>query len=186
MTSASGPKDRQRKITAAFLGYRSFLERIVSRILKGADANVQDVVQDTFLRCYEAASEQDIRFPKSFLTRTATNLALNRLQCADYRLVDHVEDIEALDVYLGDDPSHNPVETLCADRQRFLDFCNAVGALPAKCRHAFLLKKVYGLSQGEIARTLRVSESTVEKHVAKGLLLCMDYMNRKAGGKDST
>jgi RNA polymerase sigma-70 factor (ECF subfamily) len=47
-----------------------------------------------------------------------------------------------------------------------------VAQLPLQCRRAFLLKKVYGLSQKEIAGYLGISESTVEKHVAKGLLHC--------------
>ena len=180
MTTLKGSgNDRQRALTAAFLGYRSVLERIVSRVLKRTDNNVQDIVQDTFLHCYEAASKHEIQFPKSFMVRTATNLALNRVQRADVRLVDHVEDIEALDVYSTSGLSDNPVEESYAARERFLDFCNAVGKLPGKCRQAFLLKKVYGLSQSEIARQMQISESTVEKHVAKGLLLSMEYMNEQ-------
>jgi len=40
-------------------------------------------------------------------------------------------------------------------------------------------KRVYGLSQKEIAQYLSLSESTVEKHVAKGLLKSSQYMERK-------
>jgi len=39
-----------------------------------------------------------------------------------------------------------------------------------------VLKKVYGLSQKEIAEYLGISQSTVEKHVAKGLLMCVQAM----------
>ncbi len=175
--------DRQRELTAAFLGYRSVLERIISRIMKRTDANVEDIVQDTFLHCYEAASAQQIHFPKTFMARTARNLALNRSQRADIKLVDHVEDIESLDVSGVNGLSENPVEDSCAARERFLLFCSALETLSGKCRQAFLLKKVYGLSQSEIARHMGISESTVEKHVAKGLLLCMEYMNRKSRTK---
>ena len=35
---------------------------------------------------------------------------------------------------------------------------------------------MYGLSQSEIAKYLNISESTVEKHVAKGLLKSVQYM----------
>src|SRR3546814_8845974 len=40
-----------------------------------------------------------------------------------------------------------------------------IAALPAKCREAFVLRKVQGLSQREIAGRMRISENTVEKHV---------------------
>lgn len=177
-TGKGAAGDRQRKLTAAFLGYRSVLECIVSRILRRTDANVQDIVQETFLHCYESAGTQDIQHPKSFMARTATNLALNLTQRADVRLVDHVEDIEALDVYSVTGLSENPIEDSYAARERFLDFCHAADTLPAKCRQAFLLKKVYGLSQSEISCKMGISESTVEKHVAKGLVLCIEYMKQ--------
>lgn len=182
-TSQGGGAGRQRELTAAFLGYRPVLSRIISKILKRTDTNVEDIVQDTFLHCYEAASGQEIQFPKSFMARTATNLALNRMQRAEVRLVDQVEDLDSLDVYSTGYPLDNPVEACCAAREQLEDFCRAVETLPGKCRRAFLLKKVYGLSQSEIARQMGISDSTVEKHVAKGLLLCLEYMNHKPRAK---
>ncbi len=45
---------------------------------------------------------------------------------------------------------------------------------PTQCRRVFVLKKIYGLSQEEIAAELGIAQSTVEKHIAKGLLLCRE------------
>jgi DNA-binding transcriptional ArsR family regulator len=42
---------------------------------------------------------------------------------------------------------------------------------------------VYRLSHDEIAEVLGVSHSTIEKHVAKGLVRCRDYL-RDAGMLD--
>jgi RNA polymerase sigma-70 factor (ECF subfamily) len=39
------------------------------------------------------------------------------------------------------------------------------------------LKRVYGLSQREIAERLGISQSTVEKQVAKGLFMCATFMD---------
>jgi DNA-directed RNA polymerase specialized sigma24 family protein len=39
-----------------------------------------------------------------------------------------------------------------------------------------VLRKVYKLSHAEIAEVLGVSHSTIEKHVAKGLMRCRDYL----------
>src|SRR3546814_20809608 len=55
-----------------------------------------------------------------------------------------------------------------------------IAALPAKCREAFVLRKVQGLSQREIAGRLRISENTVEKHVGTGLRLLMRSLARDA------
>ena len=175
--------ERQRELTASFLGYRPVLERVVLRIMKTANANVDDVVQDTFLKCFEAARKQEILFPKAFMVRTAMNLALNLCQRADVALVDHVEDLDELDVLTVGGLPNDPVEASCDARERFLAFCSALDTLPARCRQAFVLKKVYGLSQSEVAQQLGISESTVEKQVAKGLFLCAEYMNRKPCAK---
>ena len=48
----------------------------------------------------------------------------------------------------------------------------AVARLPTRCRQVFTLRKVYGLSQKEIAAELNISENTVEQHLAKGMRLC--------------
>ena len=40
----------------------------------------------------------------------------------------------------------------------------------------FVLRKVHKLSHAEISEVLGVSESTIEKHVAKGLVRCRDYL----------
>jgi RNA polymerase sigma-70 factor (ECF subfamily) len=40
----------------------------------------------------------------------------------------------------------------------------------------FVLRKVHKLSHAEIAQVLGVSHSTIEKHVAKGLMRCREYL----------
>ena len=60
--------------------------------------------------------------------------------------------------------------------QKFLSFCRAVSTLPVICRKVFILKKVYGLSQKEIATFLDIAPSTVEKHIARGMNVTADYM----------
>jgi RNA polymerase sigma-70 factor (ECF subfamily) len=143
----------------------------VARIVQTRD--VEDIVQETFLRCYQAAAKATIRHPRSFMLTTAKNLALNHLAKADNRLVRGVACIDesAIPLY-RDEPSRSEPELL----EEFHLLCRAVCALPLQCRRAFLLKKVYGLSRKEIASHMGISESTVQKHVAKGVLLCAEYL----------
>ena len=61
-------------------------------------------------------------------------------------------------------------------KERFLLFCRATEQLSSSIRKCFILKKVYGMSQKEIADQMQLSQSTVEKHIAKGLLQTMLYM----------
>lgn len=59
----------------------------------------------------------------------------------------------------------------------FEGFCRAAAALPPQCRQVLVLRKVYGLSQREVAVHLDISVSTVEKHLAKALVRCGGYLD---------
>lgn len=126
------------------------------------------------MRCYEASRTTDIRYPRSFLLTTAKNLAINHVVRADSTLTDKVASF---------DDSTVPLFTQALDynaesQEQFLLLCRAVSELPLQCRRAFILKKVYGLSRKEIAEYMGITESTVQKHVAKGLLLCSEYLEK--------
>jgi RNA polymerase sigma-70 factor (ECF subfamily) len=158
-------------LASVYMGFRSALARAVARIVRRTD--VEDILQEAFVRSFEAGQRSDIRDMRAFLMRTATNLALNHAARKEHRSTAPLEELA-----VDDEPrAHDlPLDAqIDADRE-FLAFCRAVGSLPEQCRRAFILRKVYGLSQQEIARELGVSESTVEKHIAKGLLLCRERL----------
>jgi RNA polymerase sigma-70 factor (ECF subfamily) len=48
----------------------------------------------------------------------------------------------------------------------------------------FTLRRVYGLSQREVADRLGIAESTVEKHMAKGFLIMLDLFRH--GGNEAS
>jgi RNA polymerase sigma factor (sigma-70 family) len=163
-------------LLSAFLECRASLRRAVGRIVKPHD--IEDIVQETFIRSYEAAGKSSIQHPRSFMFKTARNLALNHISCAESRLTRTIEDFSDSDVF----PSTEPLESSYEAREQYLLFCSAVRQLPVQCRRAFLLKKVYGLSQKEIAEYLGISQSTAEKHIAKGMLICRQYMRVRSHG----
>jgi RNA polymerase sigma factor (sigma-70 family) len=156
-------------LLAAFLDCRRALARVVGRVVKPHD--IDDILQETFIRAYVASQRSEIRHPRSFMLKTARNLALNHATSA-YATRTEMADFSSSEVYTTTESPESEFES----RERFLGFCRAVRALPAQCRRVFVLKKVYGLSQQEIAAYLGVSESTVEKHVAKGLVMCAELM----------
>lgn len=149
---------------------RRDLEHLVRGIVNRSD--IEDIVQETFVRSYEAERDRPIRHPRAFMFRTAKHIALNHIQRSDQRLVDSFEDFIEPDALMQSES----VEAQFESKERFVMFCRAVRTLPAQCRRAFILKKVYGLSQKEVAEYLGIAESTVEKHVAKGLLDCWTYL----------
>jgi RNA polymerase sigma factor (sigma-70 family) len=157
----------------SFLTARPLLIRFIGRIVRPDE--IEDIVQETFVLSYAAAREQQIANPRAFMLRIATNIALNHVTRAERKLNCSLDDLNGMDL-----SSHiDSVEARCQSEERFLVFCRAVADLPVCCRRVFILKKVYGLRQSEIAEYLGLSPSTIEKHVARGMLLTAQYMLSK-------
>jgi RNA polymerase sigma factor (sigma-70 family) len=158
---------------AALSAFRAKLTRLFSRLSNRHD--VDDLLQEAFMRSNEAAGRPTVRNnPRAFLLRAANNLGLSPVARATNRLNAQKEDLTVPEVWQlsNESPESQPDAT-----QRFVTLCRAVGGLSEQCRRAFILKKVYGLSQQEIADRLGIPRSTVEKHLANGLMMCRDYMD---------
>jgi RNA polymerase sigma factor (sigma-70 family) len=156
----------------SFLAYRTQLLRYIGRIVRPHE--IEDIVQETFVQSFTASRQQPIRNPRAFMFRTARNLALNSINRAEHRLACSMEIVDEGEF----ESEHDLVEDKYESDQRFHSFCKAVSLLPDACRKAFVLKKVYGLSQKEIAQHMGIAESTVEKHIAKGMSTTAAYLQQ--------
>jgi RNA polymerase sigma-70 factor (ECF subfamily) len=155
----------------AFLKCRQLLSRFIGRVV--APSDIEDIVQETFIRSMQAGVVRRIDHPKAFMFRTARNLALNHVQRLDNRVRPHMVDVLDVDLQLATET----LEAQFESHERFAYFCHAISKLPTKCRSAFILRKVYGLSQKEVAGFLEMTEGNVEKHVSRGLMRCIEYMD---------
>lgn len=158
--------------------HRGALHRYLRRFTSGAE-DVEDLVQETYVRMYALQEFWKVDSPRALLFRIAHNMAVERARRQTTQATDSVADFELLNVYSSEAPADEQIDA----RRRFESFCAAVDRLPPLCRRVFVLRKVYRLSHDEIAEVLGVSHSTIEKHVAKGLPRCRDYM-RAAGSMD--
>lgn len=160
-------------ISEIYLSLRQSLLRAVSRIVPPHE--IEDVVQETYVRLCQVGNVEEIRNPRSYMLKMVRNLALDHVKRAEHRLsVRWDEDPEQ--GYTGANVNADDVFQQSCAREEFAHFCEAVRHLPAQCRRVFVLKKVYGYSQREIAQELELSESTVEKHVALGVRRCHEFM----------
>ncbi len=172
MTKMANKKNNKNKLTDIFLDYKNTIRGFISRIVKTDD--IDDIVQETFVRSYEANLKKEIKYARSYMLKTAQNLAFNHNAKWDNKFNDSIEDFVEPPVELTSATFEDDYES----KERFLSFCRATDQLSSSVRKCFILKKVYGLSQKEIAQYLQLSESTVEKHVAKGLLKSVQYMKK--------
>ncbi len=163
-------------IHRVFVENEAALRRLLARYLPRRQ-DIDDISQETFLHAFAAENERPIRAPKAYLFRVAKNLALNALKKKAVTTTDYIEDFESSEVLL--DNRQPAVDDQVSDRQRLVILSEAMMALPPRCRRAFVMRKVDGLSYKDIATRLGLSESTVEKHVATGLMKCMETLKRQ-------
>jgi len=169
-------------VSSVFLSIRTVLARAVSHIVPPKE--IEDIVQETYVRVCQVEKPDEIMHPRSFLLKTARNLALDHIKRAETRLsvsMDEDMELELPELHGRHDDTYDRV----AAKEEFGHFCEAVRQLPLQCRKAFVLKKVYGYSQKEIAASLGISESTVEKHIANGIKRCTLFMASRSKPKES-
>lgn len=168
-------------IYRAFLEHQTAIRRVIARYCAHPE-DIEDLAQHTFLRGFAAETKTRIREPKAFLLRIARNLALSEIKRHGRRFTDSLEDCEISEV-LKDDRQASAEDRLDATR-KLAALSMAVAQLPPDCRDVLLMRKVEQLRFKQIATRLNVSVSTVEKRVAKALVLCAAVLRRE--GYDPT
>ncbi len=169
------------RLIDVYLGLRGQLARLVMRIVPPKE--VEDIVQETYVRICRVDDQEFIGEPRSYLLRTARNLALDHVKRSESRLTAGA-DMDALPLAEIPVPSEaDPTYTQAASDEEFALFCEAVRSLPRQCRRAFVLKKVYGYTLREIMAEMGLAQATVETHITNGTKRCVQYMRKRQEGR---
>lgn len=166
-------------ITEAYVKYESAIKRFVSKFLPRPH-DIEDVSQEAFLKAYVAERKRQIDEPKSYLFRVAKHIAISQLRKNARQPLSYIEDFDLIDV-VG---STSTTEDEVLAHQRLGLRCDAVAALTPQVRRAYLMRKVYGMSHKEIAAGLNISKSTVEKHLAKGIMQCERFVRERTAQEE--
>lgn len=164
-------------VESVYLEIRASLVRYATRYFRRSQ-EAEDVVQEAFVKVIQAQRKREIRSPKSYLFRTTRNLALAQIGKSSYKLTDEVGDILTESELLASQTLEEQFEA----RENFEIFCRAVRSLPVKCRRAFVLCRVYGFSQKEVAARMGVGLGTVEGHLSRATRRCVDFMEAEQSG----
>ncbi len=173
-------KNRDNRFEEVFLDSYASLKSVISRYLKRPE-DVEDIVQEVFVRTYAAKRKSRILNLRAYFFTTARNLSLKHKALHANKMTDQLDDLGISEVY----DYRMTLESLYEANEQFGIFCEAVRELPPQCRRVLILKKVYGLSHVEIAERLNITVSTANQHLAKAIAKCTLYM-RERGYMDET
>jgi RNA polymerase sigma-70 factor (ECF subfamily) len=142
-------------------------------------ADLEDVVQEAYLRVLRAREECEIQSPKAFFFATARNLALARLRHRAIVRENPIAETDRLGIL--DENADIPHSVEQAEELAILT--QAIQSLPARCRQVLTLRKLYGLSQKEVAARLGIAEHTVEAQSTIGLRRLAEFFERLERGR---
>lgn len=138
-----------------------------------SEQDADDLVQEAWVRMAVYQQEQVVLEPEAFLMRTAINLSID----AHRMKVNHgphisLEEVDELE--LVDESPTAEATVLAKERVARLRAC--VNRLSEKPRDMLIAHRIEGLSYKDIAEQHKVHITTVEKHIAKAMLLVSDWM----------
>ena len=151
---------------------RAWLQK---RAIPGVE--IDDVVQETYARLSTVESVAGIRDVRSYMFQAANSIVMSQLRRSRVVSIQTMANLDSLEA--PDDAPDQESQLLARDELNQLAL--AIAALPGKIREVFVLRRVHGLPQREVAARLGLSESTVEKHMSKGFRHLADLLGR--GGK---
>jgi RNA polymerase sigma-70 factor (ECF subfamily) len=139
---------------------------------KGAsNEDAEDVVQDALLKYEIFRRAQAVHDPEAFIRRAAFNLNIDIARRKRRSPISP----DALDGLDQGDPAPGPHEIL-ASRDNLDRLKAALAAMKPRTRDILLAHRVDGMTYAEIAERERLSQSAVEKHMARAMLFLQTWM----------
>jgi RNA polymerase sigma factor (sigma-70 family) len=148
----------------------------------GHSQDIDDVVQEAYCRLAALDSTEHIGSGRAYLFQTARNIVLEQVRHSRIVRIEYLLDGENMNIADGA-PSPEQVVSGVRELQRVQ---RLIEGLPAKCRRVFVLRRVHGVSQREIARMCGISENTVETQAVKGLKLIMKALEGEDAMEESS
>ncbi|WDD90354.1 RNA polymerase sigma factor (plasmid) [Burkholderia sp. FERM BP-3421] len=148
------------------LGYHRLRRRLALEL--GPD-DAADIAQEAFERTLRYMREHGDRVlsPVGLLVRIALNLQIDRGRRRKHLPVALDESYE--------DPSWNVTpEDEAAGKQALMQLFADLDRLPPRCREAFILCRLYGLTYQEAAEQMGIQPSVVREYLVDAMRACRD------------
>lgn len=152
---------------------RAFLHRYAPQ-----PADLEDLLQETYshLFCLSQERRLAVRNIQAFVIASARNVAMDWMRRRQVVSLESMEELGSMPII--DDSAR--LDEIVHTHQQLMKVAEGIGQLPDRCRQAFTLRRIYGLSQKEIARKFNISEGAVEQLIIRGMRRCAQLMDVSA------
>jgi RNA polymerase sigma-70 factor (ECF subfamily) len=155
--------------------YYNLLGEFIMRITE-SEPLTQEIVQDVFLKIWiNRRSLAEINSFKAYLLVVARNHAFN---CLKQIAREKSRKKEWVNTVLHH-ASNNVDDTSAIDAGNLID--EAVELLPPRQKKVYILSRIDGLKQEEIAMEMNISLETVKKHIVLALRFLKNYLRTHIG-----
>ena len=113
---------------------------------------------------------------QAFLFIAARNAACDVFRRQPQEVIEPLENSTAASNVSENKPD---AAEMAATNQELEILAEAMRSLPERCRQVFTLRKIFGLSQKEIAAQLGIAEHTVEVQINKGARRCVEFLRAR-------
>ncbi len=144
------------------------------------ESEAREVAQESYARLLRLDQPETLSFLRAYLFKTAANLSIDRLR--------HRTTLRVTQPQLGflhELASEPTPEELASREQEARLVAGFLEELPAPCRRAFVLYRVYEHSLTEVAREMGVSERMIRYYVVQAMSHCRARLNANRGEKDT-
>ena len=133
----------------------------------GRDQDIDDVIQEAYCRLAAMDDVAHVGNGRAYLFQTTRNIVLEQLRRSKIVRIDNVTDMGSLSI-VDEAP---PLDRIVAGARELQRVERLIERLPLTCRRVFIMRRIHGVSQREIARMLGVTQAAVESQAARGLKL---------------
>jgi len=148
----------------AYRDHETALVRFLTRRLR-CRFTAADIAHEVYVRLLAEGAAAGVRNGRAYLFRMASNLATDHIRVERRRS----EILAEADGLLWGEPDVLTPERQAMARAELAHLAAAARELPERTRQVLALSRFEGRTQREIAARLRISSTTVEKHLRRAL-----------------
>jgi RNA polymerase sigma factor (sigma-70 family) len=149
---------------------RAYLSRRYPTML-----DVDDVVQESFLKTFVAWQKGRLTSVRGFLFTVAGNITVSLFRRQKFVAANSLSELSTTGVV---EDNADVVESVCSHEELDL-IAQAIATLPERCRQVAVQRLVYGRDSREIAEALAISEQTVRVQLSRAMKRCAEFFQKR-------